>query len=237
MTSRRTGHARFPGIRLSSVYDVDGAEPLPRKTPSTVSAWSGDINATWPTLRHQIADGLNFCLTGNPRWNFDIGAFFVGSRDDLWFWKGDFPGGVDDLGYRELYVRWLQTGTFLPVMRSHGTETPREPWQFGEPGDDTYDTIVAFVRLRYRLLPYLYSLHAWETRRNYTSMRALAFDFRHDSNTHNVDDQFMLGPAIMVCPVTQPMYFGTGSTAIDRTARTRPVYLPVGSDWYDFWTG
>jgi alpha-D-xyloside xylohydrolase len=199
--------------------------------------WSGDISATWQTLRRQIADGLNFCLTGNPRWNFDIGAFFVGSRDDLWFWKGDFPGGVDDLGYRELYVRWLQTGTFLPQMRAHGTETPREPWRFGEPGDDTYDTIVAFIRLRYRLLPYLYSLHAWETSRHYTSMRALAFDFRHDINTHDIDDQFMLGPALMVCPVTAPMQFGPGSRSIGDSSRSRRVYLPAGSDWYDFWTG
>ena len=199
--------------------------------------WSGDISATWLTLRHQIADGLNFCLTGNPRWSFDIGAFFVGSRDDMWFWKGDFPGGVDDLGYRELYVRWLQAGTFLPVMRSHGTETPREPWRFGEPGDDAYDPIVAFIRLRYRLLPYLYSLQAWETRHDYTSMRALAFDFRDDVDCYNIDDQFMLGPAIMVCPVTEPMWFGPGSQPIVGDRASRRVYLPSGTDWYDFWTG
>lgn len=202
-----------------------------------VVTWFGDINATWQTLRRQIADGLNFCLTGNPRWNFDIGAFFVGSRDDLWFWKGDFPGGVDDLGYRELYVRWLQTGTFLPQMRAHGTETPRESWRFGEPGDDTYDVIVAFIRLRYRLLPYLYSLQAWETSRHYTSMRALAFDFRHDKNTHDIDDQFMLGPTLMVCPVTEAMQFGPGSRPIENSNHSRRVYLPAGSDWYDFWTG
>ena len=201
------------------------------------ATWSGDINATWQTLRHQIADGLNFCLTGNPRWNCDIGAFFVGSRDDLWFWKGDFSGGVEDLGYRELYVRWLQLGTFLPMMRSHGTETPREPWRFGDPGEDTYDTILAFIQLRYRLLPYLYSLHAWETVRHYTSFRALAFDFRADPAAHNVDDQFMLGPALLVCPVTQPMHFGPGSRPISDTPLRRRVYLPAATDWYDFWTG
>ncbi len=198
--------------------------------------WSGDISATWLVLRHQIADGLNFCLTGNPRWNFDIGAFFVGSRDELWFWKGDFPGGVDDLGYRELYVRWLQVGTFLPLMRSHGTETPREPWHFGRPGDEAYDTILDFIRLRYRLLPYLYTLHAWETSRAYTSMRALAFDFRHDPRCYDVDDQFMLGPALLVCPVTEPMWFGPRSEPLSG-GHTRRVYLPAGTDWYDFWSG
>ena len=199
--------------------------------------WSGDIDATWPTLRRQIAGGLNFCLTGNPRWTFDIGGFFVGSRDDLWFWRGDFAGGVDDLGYRELYLRWLQTATFLPLMRSHGTETPREAWRFGDAGDEIYETMVAFIRLRYRLLPYLYSLHAWETSRHYTCMRALAFDFRDDQTTFDIDDQFMLGPALMVCPVTEPMHFGPGSTPIEGSSHSRRVYLPTGSDCYDFWTG
>ena len=201
--------------------------------------WSGDISATWGTLRRQIADGLNFCLTGNPRWNFDIGAFFVASRPDYWFWRGDFPGGVDDLGYRELYVRWLQLATFTPVMRAHGAETPREPWNFGAPGDENYDTIVAFIRLRYRLLPYLYSLLAAETRTDYTSMRALAFDFRADPAVHGIDDEFMLGPALLVCPVTAPYRYGPGSAVLDPagTLPVREVYLPAGTDWYDFWTG
>ena len=199
--------------------------------------WSGDISATWTTLRRQIADGLNFCLTGNPRWSFDIGAFFVGRKDELWFWDGDFDAGVNDLGYRELYVRWLQAGTFLPMMRSHGTETPREPWRFGDEGDDAYDTIVDFIRLRYRLLPYLYALHSHEWRHNYTSMRTLAFDFRHDPGCYDIDDQFMLGPAIMVCPVTEPMFFGPGSRPIRDSPTTRRVYLPAGTHWYDFWTG
>lgn len=199
--------------------------------------WSGDISATWATLRRQMADGLNFCLTGNPRWSSDIGAFFVGRRDDAWFWDGDFPGGVDDLGYRELYVRWLQLGTFLPLMRSHGTDTPREAWHFGEPGDSWYDTIVAFIRLRYRLLPYLYSLLGWETQRHYTSFRALAFDFRHDPATYDVNDQFMLGPSLMVCPVTEAMFYGPGSTPLQAQRAVRHVYLPTGNDWYDFWTG
>lgn len=200
-------------------------------------SWSGDICATWQTLRNQLADGLNFCLTGNPRWTFDIGAFFVGRDEDYWFWNGDFPAGVADAGYRELYLRWLQVATFLPMMRSHGTETPREPWRFGEPGHQVYDAIIDFIGLRYRLLPYLYTLMAQETRDDYTSFRALVFDFRADPATHNISDQFMLGPALMICPVTRPMFFGPGSALLADQAQTRSVYLPHTADWYDFWTG
>ncbi len=186
--------------------------------------WSGDVTATWKTLRRQIADGLNFCVTGNPRWTFDIGGFFVDSREQ-WFWRGDYPGGCDDPGYRELYVRWLQLGAFLPMMRSHGTDTPREVWRFGKPGEVAYDTLVRFIRLRYRLLPYIYSIAAAETLRDYTMMRMLAFDFRDDARVFDIDDQFMFGPALMVCPVTEA------------GAASRDVYLPKRRDWHDFWTG
>jgi alpha-D-xyloside xylohydrolase len=198
--------------------------------------WSGDTSASWEVLRRQFADGMNFCVTGNPRWSFDIGAFFVGRDEDLWFIDGDFPDGVEDAGYRELYVRWLQAATFVPMMRSHGTQTPREPWRFGDVGDEAYDTIVAFIALRYRLLPYLYSLQSWEYRHHYTTMRALAFDFRHDPRTFDVADQFMLGPALMACPVTAPMWFGPRSEPLPGISPTRSVYLPEGSDWYDFWS-
>jgi alpha-D-xyloside xylohydrolase len=198
-------------------------------------SWSGDTTATWATLRRQIADGLNYCVTGNPRWSSDIGGFFAG-RNEQWFWRGDYPDGCADLGYRELYVRWLQFGALLPNFRAHGTDTPREPWRFGDVGDATYDTIVAFIRLRYRLLPYLYTLHGWETQRQYTTMRLLAFDFRHDPAVYDIDDQFMVGPALMVCPVTEAMYYGTGSTPLPDGPRSRSVYLPAGGDWYDFWT-
>ena len=125
--------------------------------------WSGDVAATWETLRRQIADGLNFCATGMPYWTADIGAFFVKRKPELWFWRGDYDAGVEDLGYRELYVRWFQFGAFLPMFRSHGTDTPREIWRFGEPGDPMYDALAKFLRLRYRLLPYIYSLAGWIT--------------------------------------------------------------------------
>lgn len=235
-------------LHTRSLYDGQrGSDPSRRPVVLTRSGspgqqrygaitWSGDVTATWTTLRRQIADGLNFCMTGNPRWSCDIGGFFVG-QGEQWFWRGDFPQGCDDLGYRELYVRWLQFGAFLPMFRSHGTDTPREPWRFGDVGDTTYDTIVEFIRLRYRLLPYLYSLQGWETHRNYTTTRALAFDFRHDPAVYDIDDQLMIGPALMICPVTEPMYFGPDSTPLAGVVPTRPVYLPAGCDWYDFWTG
>ncbi len=203
---------------------------------STIT-WSGDVSATWDTLCKQIADGLNFCATGLPYWTTDIGAFFVKNDPNLWFWNGDFDRGVEDMGYRELFVRWFQYGTFLPMVRSHGTDTPREIWRFGEPGDPMYEALVKFLRLRYRLVPYIYSLAGLITHQGYTLLRALPFDFRADPATYNIADQFMFGPAFLVNPVTQPMYYTAGSTALEGVTRTRPVYLPRGADWYDFWTG
>jgi alpha-D-xyloside xylohydrolase len=198
--------------------------------------WSGDITATWETLHKQIAEGLNFCVTGLPYWTVDVGAFFVRHRPDLWFWRGDYDCGVNDMGYRELFVRWFQYATFLPMLRAHGTDTPREIWRFGEPGEPMYQALVKFLRLRYQLLPYIYSLAGWTTHHDYTMLRLLAFDFRDDPNTYDIRDQFMFGPAFLVCPVTQPMYYLAGSTPIADVARERAVYLPAGCDWWDFWT-
>jgi alpha-D-xyloside xylohydrolase len=198
--------------------------------------WSGDVAASWETLRRQVAEGLNFCMTGVPYWTVDIGAFFVRRRPEMWFWAGDYDAGVADLGYRELYLRWFQYGTFLPMFRSHGTDTPREIWRFGEPGEPVYEALVKFLHLRYRLLPYIYSLAGWTTQSAYTMLRALPFDFRADPQTYNIADQFLLGPALMVCPVTQPMQFGANSTPLQDVLQARPVYLPKGADWYDFWT-
>jgi alpha-D-xyloside xylohydrolase len=190
--------------------------------------WSGDISATWEVFAKQIAEGLNFSVTGAGYWSTDIGAFFVAPREQ-WFWRGDYPDGILDPAYQELYVRWFQFGTFLPVFRSHGTDTPREIWQFVQPGNLAYDTLVKFARLRYRLLPYIYSLAGAETHHAQTMLRLLAFDFRHDPNVYDTADQYMFGPALLVCPVTRP---GCGVVS-----QTRPVYLPAGTAWYDFWTG
>jgi len=198
--------------------------------------WSGDISATWDTLRRQMAEGLNFCVTGSPYWTLDIGGFFVRNKPKLWFWNGDFENGCEDLGYRELYLRWFQYGIFLPILRSHGTDTPREIWHFGIPGEPIYDSLVKFLKLRYRLMPYIYSLAGQVTQADYTIYRMLPFDFREDPNTYEIRDQFMFGPSFLVCPVTHPMYYGPNSTPLPPSEKTRSVYLPAGSDWFDFWT-
>lgn len=198
--------------------------------------WSGDVSATWDTLHRQIADGLNFCATGLPYWTTDIGAFFVKNDPKLWFWNGDFDLGVEDMGYRELYVRWFQYGAFLPMFRTHGTDTPREVWRFGEPGEMFYDALVKSLQLRYRLMPYIYSLAGMVTHEDYTMLRALPFDFRFDPDTYDIDDQYMFGPALLVNPITRPMYYAAESTPLSGVSKSRSVYLPKGADWYDFWT-
>lgn len=197
--------------------------------------WSGDIAANWETLRKQIADGLNFCVTGSPYWTLDIGAFFVHNHKDQWFWNGDYDDGVADFGYRELYVRWFQLGAFLPMFRSHGTDTPRELWRFGEEGELMYDTLVKYLKLRYKLMPYIYSMAGAVAHRKYTMFRALAFDYREDVRVHDIEDQFMFGPAFLVAPVTTAMYYGPGSRELQGVGKLRSVYLPDG-EWYDYWS-
>ena len=220
---------------------------------STVT-WSGDICATWETLRRSIAEGVNFCATGEPYWTVDIGGFFVNYDANLWFWRGEYAEGCrgltpadaleadaadtgcKDLGYWELYTRWLQYAAFLPMFRSHGTDAAREAWRFGDEGGVFYDTIVAFIRLRYRMMPYLYSLVAAVTREGAMMVRALALEFPADWRTHDIATQYMLGRALMVCPVTHPMYYEKGSRRLGETRRAREVYLPASEGWFDFWT-
>ena len=144
--------------------------------------------------------------------------------------------GVGDLAYRELYVRWFQWAAFLPMFRAHGTDTPREIWRFGEPGEPMYDALAKYLHLRYRLLPYIYSLAGWVTQDDYTLLRALAFDFRADPAVYDIRDQFMFGPAFLVNPVTEPMYYDVGSRPLVGVDQRRIVYLPAGYEWYDFWT-
>ncbi len=198
--------------------------------------WSGDICAGWETLRKQITSGLNFCASGLPYWTFDIGGFFV-KKGRPWFWSGEYEEGNADYGYRELFVRWFQLGALLPVFRNHGTDVRRELWEFGACGDIFYDSLLLANRLRYRLLPYIYSCagKVWEA--DETMMRLLAFDFAHDQNVYLIKDQFLFGPSIMVCPVTFPMYFEKNSRKLEGVPKSREVYLPEGTDWYDFGTG
>lgn len=211
--------------------------------------WSGDIMATWQVFKDQLAEGLSMCISGIPYWTLDIGAFFVGANetwrrrdknnvgDAPWFWQGDFDGGASDYGYRELYARWLQMGAFLPIMRSHGTDAPREPWQFGDKGEKCYDSIVKYIKLRHSLLPYSYSLASQVYRKGFTMMRSLAFDFAHDERAIGIDDQFMYGKSFLVCPVFEPMEFGPGNARLDKDQH-RDVYLPRLTQgwWYDYYT-
>ncbi len=174
-----------------------------------VTAWSGDINSDFFSFRRQIPAGLNFALSGIPYWTTDIGGFVSGDPNDP--------------AYRELFIRWFQYGTFNPVLRVHGTRKTdqNELWSYGP---EAQKILVSFDRLRYRMLPYIYSLAWMTTSESYTPMRPLVMDFRTDVRAQNIGDQFMYGPAFLVNPVTEP------------DATTRRLYLPQ-SKWYDFWTG
>ncbi len=174
-----------------------------------VTAWSGDINSDWESYKRQVPAGLNFALSGIPYWTTDIGGFVSGNPDDP--------------AYRELFSRWFQFGTFCPIFRVHGTRTTNqnELWSYGP---DVQKILVTYDRLRYRLMPYIYSL-AWQvTSNSYTPMRPLVMDFPSDPRVLSLGDQFLYGPAFLVNPVTEP-----GAT-------TRHLYLP-NTTWYDFYTG
>lgn len=188
--------------------------------------WNGDTHASWKSFKQQIPSGLNYMATGNPYWTVDVGSFFTRS-DGRWFYKGEFPQGVADNAYKEYYVRMFQWATFLPVLRSHGSDTPREIWRFGEPGTPYYDAILAMINLRYSLIPYIYSLAAAQSFGDYTMARPLAFDFPRDANAHDLKDEYMFGD-FLVCPVTDP------------SVTTRKVYLPKSEDeteWIDYHSG
>jgi len=176
---------------------------------NAAAVWSGDVNPNWETFRRQISAGLNYSMAGNPYWTTDIGGFTVADPDDP--------------AYRELYVRWFEFGAFCPIFRAHGTRTTNqnEIWSYGP---EIQQILTSYDRLRYRLVPYIYSV-AWKTTsENYTPMRALVMDFRDDPRVLNISDQFLFGPSLLANPVTEP-----GAT-------TRHLYLPKGK-WFNFWTG
>jgi len=215
--------------------------------------WSGDVNSSWDMLRKQVPAGLSFTLTGNPNFNTDIGGFFCSSYNTKG--SGSAPKNPQ---FQELYVRWMQYGLFCPVFRSHGADAPREIWQFGQKGEPVYDAIEKMIRLRYRLIPYLYST-AWQvTKNNDSYMRPLFADFAADKKVWNMTDEFMFGRSILAAPIVDPQYTEekvirtdamTGwdrkevnsekvnSEKLDWTATKSAVkYLPKGATWYDFWT-
>ena len=214
--------------------------------------WSGDVNSSWDMLRKQVPAGLSFTLTGNPNFNTDIGGFFCGSYNTRG--SGSAPRNPQ---FQELYVRWMQNGLFCPVFRSHGADAPREIWQFGKKGEPVYDAIEKQIRLRYRLIPYLYST-AWQvTSNNDSYMRPLFADFAADKKVWNMTDEFMFGRSILAAPIVDPQYTeekiirtnamtgwdrqtasdGSAVGTIDFTAKKSTTkYLPKGAAWYDFWT-
>jgi len=252
----------FPLMSVGGVYDHQRATSSDKRvfilTRSAfagqqrfgANTWSGDVNSSWQTLRNQIPAGLNFSLSAIPYWNTDIGGFFAGSYN-----KGWSGGGTQNPSFQELYVRWLQFGAFTPMMRSHGTDVPREIYNFGKKGEPIFDAIAKTIRLRYSLLPYIYSA-AWDiTNSQSTMMRALVMDFS-DKKVVNMNNEYMFGKSILVAPVVNAQY--TPETVLKATAETgwdkndvnssktgavnflesksTKVYLPEGAEWYDFWT-
>jgi alpha-D-xyloside xylohydrolase len=215
--------------------------------------WSGDVASSWEMLRNQIPAGLSFTLTGNPNFNTDIGGFFCGSYNTKG--AGSAPRNPQ---FQELYVRWMQYGLFCPVFRSHGVDAPREIWQFGKKGEPVYDAIEKQIRLRYRLIPYLYSIANQVTTNNESYMRPLFSDFAADKKVWNMTDEFMFGRSILAAPIAEAQYtqekiikedamtgwerkeltMDNGQLTVDwRATKTATKYLPKGANWYDFWTG
>jgi alpha-D-xyloside xylohydrolase len=168
---------------------------------NSMAVWSGDISSDWETFRNQIPAGVNFCMAGIPYWNSDIGGFLPKE------YGGEYPLGARDPAYRELHVRWFEFAAFCPIFRAHGTDFPREIWQFGEPGSWAYNALAKYDSLRYRLLPYIYSV-AWKvTHDGSTMMRGLPMDFLPDRRSLNQPGEYMFGPAFLVVPVTSSIYY------------------------------
>ena len=181
----------------------------------STASWSGDIAATWLDMRAQMSAGLGYSMSGIPFWGMDIGGFTVEDR---------FHGGdIDE--WRELQTRWHQFGAFVPIFRAHGQWPHRELWNIDPDEGKAYQSILYYMRLRYNMMPYLYSMAGWVNTMDYTIMRGLPMDFPSDPAVKDISDQWMFGPAFMPCPVYE---YG---------ARSREVYLPEGSVWYDFYSG
>lgn len=183
------------------------------------AAWSGDISARFDELERQIPAGLNLSLSGLPWWTTDIGGFFVEDKYD----QPD-PKGADLEEWRELNARWFQFGAFCPIFRSHGQYPYREIFNIAPEKSEVYQSMLYYSRLRYKLMPYIYSLAGKTYHDDYTVMRALPMDFAADTAVLDIRDQYMFGPSLLVNPVYH------------YKARKRKLYLPSGTGWYDFYT-
>jgi alpha-D-xyloside xylohydrolase len=267
MGTLRRMRCAYPLMTVGGVYDHQRAVTSDRRmfilTRSCFAGqqrygcnvWSGDIASTWESMRQQIPAGLNFTLTGNPNYNCDLGGFFAGAYNKSW----NDNSACNNPAYRELYARWIQCGVFYPMMRSHGTEVYREFYYYGKAGEPIYDALVGAVKTRYSLLPYIYST-SWQVTHNRGSfMRALPMDFPKDKRVWNATEQFMFGKEILAAPVLHSQYtpevakkvsaeegWNSNSGAqsvsdlkdVDFTAKkSTKVYLPAGTQWYDYWTG
>ena len=263
--SYRSVRNAYPIMTVGGVYDHQRAETSDKRVIILTrsgflgqqrygsNVWSGDVQSSWDMFRKQITAGLNFSLTGMPHWNSDLGGFFAGSYNT----NGSTSATKNPM-YQELYVRWVQFGAFCPMMRSHGADTPREFFWYGKAGEPVYDALVDAVKLRYSLMPYLYST-AWDVSHNQsTFMRALFMDFINDKKTWNIGNEYMFGKAILVAPVLHAQYTpeqkqdllkenegwgqvkkdnGTAIWSVDFTQpKDMEVYLPSGCKWYDYWT-
>ena len=193
----------------------------------STATWSGDIATRWEDMKAQISAGLNFAISGIPYWTMDIGGFCVENRyvagQNIWDATG--KENPDHKEWRELNTRWFQFGAFCPLFRAHGQFPFREPWEIAPEGHPAYESIVYYTKLRYRLMPYIYSLAGLTYHEDYTIMRPLVMDFMADANVLNIGDTYMFGPAFMVAPVYE---YG---------ARSREVYFPECEGWYDYYTG
>lgn len=193
----------------------------------STATWSGDIATRWEDLKAQIPAGLNFAMSGIPFWTMDIGGFCVEKRYEKGQLIFDQTGNENaDLNeWRELNLRWFQFGAFCPLFRSHGQFPYREIYNLAPEGHPVYKSLVYYDELRYRLMPYIYSLAGMAYHNDYTLMRSLAMDYTADQQTYGISDQFLFGPALMVCPI------------YNYKARSREVYFPAGTSWYNFYTG
>ena len=193
----------------------------------STATWSGDIGTRWEDMRAQMTAGLNYSISGIPFWGMDQGGFCVENRyvAAQQLYDRTKVENEDLKEWRELQTRWNQFGTFIPLFRSHGQWPLREIWNIAPDEHPAYKSFVYYDKLRYRLMPYLYSLAGWAHFKDYTLMRALVMDFNGDKEVENIGNQWMLGPALMACPVG---YY---------KARNRSVYFPEQCGWYDLYTG
>jgi alpha-D-xyloside xylohydrolase len=221
----------YPLMQSRAVYEGERGSTTPDKRMFILTrsgfaglqrygaaTWSGDVASRWRDLYNQVAAGTNLSMSGIPNWTFDIGGFALEDRYQK-------PNPKDLAEWRELNLRWFQFGAFVPLFRSHGEAPLREIWNIAPPGSEVYDSLVAYSRLRYRLLPYIYTIAADTYHRDGTMMRGLAMDFPGDAQARDIKDEYLFGPSLLVSPVHE------------YEARSRKVYLPAGTRWYDFHSG